>query len=628
MRYYSHIDGLRAVAILPVVAFHADIELFSGGFTGVDVFFVISGYLITSIIATEIAENRFSLLEFYKRRALRILPAYGTMTLAVLGASYFLSLPEEAARLGQSVMASAFFVSNIYFWQVTDYFSPDSIYEPLIHTWTLSIEEQYYILIPLLLIVIARFAGGRFVVIFTGLSLGSFALSAAMPQALELANFYLLPTRAWEFGAGSLIALLGVDPARRRRFAELIALVGAGLLLWSFFGLDKNAPFPGPNAAFAVVGATLLIVFAANTFVGRLLTAGPVVAVGKISYSLYLWHWPIIVFYRSWFGPVLGPWDVAILLTASFVAATLSYYLVEQPFRTDPMRGAGAKRVTAAAAVVLVGVAGAGGFVTQQGPAWGGHSAEVRAMSAYIGYRTDREAHPCFLYAARVGTGYRVDLEDCLTLAEQQPNVLFLGDSHAEHLMGAFEEVFDGVNLVTFGATGCLPEPNPGRNFYCPKLYREAFADHLAPGSFDMIIVSMRWQERHLDQIDALIAAWQLYGTDVVVLGPSPEYLAGFPRLMTRAMIRGIDNIDHFLDEDVFALDRQMSQKTWSDGVRYISMIERLCPKGQCQQFTETGTPMLSDYGHYTDASALEITERLRQDILLDMGDITGRAQN
>lgn len=249
-------------------------------------------------------------------------------------------------------------------------------------------------------------------------------------------------------------------------------------------------------------------------------------------------------------------------------------------------------------------------------------------MSAYIGYFEAQEQHPCFLYAARAGSGYQVDFDACLNVAESQPNILFLGDSHAEHLMGAFEQVLEGVNLMALGATGCLPNPDSAPRFYCPKLYREAFAEHLAPGSFDRIIVSMRWKDAHLEQIDELAKIWQLYGTDVLMLGPSPEYLASFPRLMARAMIRGTDNTDHFLNQNVFELDRQMSQISWPDGVRYISMIEHLCPEGQCQKFTEDGVPMLSDYGHYTEASAREIAQRLRQDILLDLGDIQNGMQN
>ena len=613
LRYFPHIDGLRAIAILPVVAFHVDVAIIPGGFTGVDIFFVISGYLITSIIIREIRGNTFSILEFYKRRALRILPAYVAMTLFVLIASYWISLPDEAERLGKSVISSAFFISNIYFWRITDYFSPDSAYEPMIHAWTLSVEEQYYILIPILLLIVARFFGAHFVTIFALLTVASFGLAAALLETHELATFYLLPMRAWEFGAGSLVALAGIDISRTRRFGTPLALIGLVLIAWSMFGLSQQSSFPGPNAAFAVVGATLLIVFGPGSFVGNALSSRPAVALGRISYSLYLWHWPLIVFYRSWFGPELHALEIAFLIAVSLVVATFSFFFIEQPFRTSQMRGYPGGRVTGIGLACLLFVGAFGLTVTQIGNRWGGHSTEIRQMASFIGYRASNTPHPCFIHARTPGLINAYDPVACLPEDATKHTILFMGDSHAEHLMSAFADVYSNFNWQFAGATGCFPNPDSTKRWYCPSLYRDfIFNNHLPKGGVDTVILSMRWTKENLEKADRLLQALFENVNKVILIGPTPEYEAGFPRLKARAMTRNQDGVADYLRPEVQDLDQIMIARVWPDDVEYISIYDQICPSGNCRETLSDGTPLISDYGHYTASAAREIIEKMR----------------
>ena len=257
--YRRDIDGLRAFAILPVLLFHAHVPGFSGGYVGVDIFFVISGFLITGIIAREVDEGRFSLLRFYERRFRRIIPALSVMILAVLAVAAWLYLPGDLEGVPKSALAATLFASNLWFFTDTGYFAGGADVKPLLHTWSLAVEEQYYIGFPILLILIARYAPRRRGAIMAAAMLASFALAAAMQRDTSGFTFYLLPARAWELLAGALLALGIVPPVSRRWMREALGLagllaIGATVLLY-----DKNSPFPGLGALPPVLGAAALL---------------------------------------------------------------------------------------------------------------------------------------------------------------------------------------------------------------------------------------------------------------------------------------------------------------------------------------------------------------------------------
>ena len=334
--YRPDIDGMRAIAVLAVIFFHARLGL-SGGYIGVDIFFVISGYLITGIILKDIEHGIFSLKAFWERRVRRIFPVLFVVVVCTVIAGWFILLPTDFLNLGKSVAAQAVFGGNFFFWWTSGYFDDSAVNKPLLHTWSLAVEEQYYLIVPLL--VLFRLTSSRRTLfkalsVITVLSLG---LSIYLTWRAPSAAFYLLPTRAWELSTGGLLAVLpdfGILPVIQR----IIGWGGAFAILASFLFFSDKTPFPGSAALLPALGAAAMI-WANSTsskqiLLRQLLSIRPLVFIGKISYSLYLWHWPVLIYAEYW---ALDPlrWYFRILaMLASVILAVLSYRLVETPFRT------------------------------------------------------------------------------------------------------------------------------------------------------------------------------------------------------------------------------------------------------------------------------------------------------
>ncbi|WP_339947704.1 acyltransferase family protein [uncultured Albimonas sp.] len=333
VRYRADIDGLRAVAVLPVVLFHAQLG-FPGGFVGVDVFFVISGYLITSILLQSAGSDRFSLLDFYERRARRIFPALFAMIFATLLVGAWLMIPSDFEALGRSALATLLFVSNVLFFLEVGYFDVSAHLKPLMHTWSLAVEEQYYLIFPLVLHLVAQRFGRRAVVAaLVAAAVISFGLMLA--TAGTRSAFFLLPARGWELALGALLAACpGLSP-RSRRQAEALSLAGAVAVLAAIFALDDQTTFPGLATLLPCLGAAALISAGRGhaPLVSRALATAPFVWVGRLSYSLYLWHWPIIVFgaYGALSDPSLLEKGIAVGLSVLLSALSLKY--IETPIR-------------------------------------------------------------------------------------------------------------------------------------------------------------------------------------------------------------------------------------------------------------------------------------------------------
>ena len=337
--YRPEIDGLRAVAVLMVVLYHAGIGV-PGGFIGVDVFFVISGFLITSLIWRYLQQDVFSFAHFWERRARRILPALFAVGLATLVAGWFILWPDAYADLAHSAQAQAVFVANVFFKRSGAYFDGPLDQAPLLHTWSLSVEEQFYLFIPLLLFALRRHPrtrSRRVIMIVLAVALVcSLAFNTAGAFQHRSSAFYLLPGRGWELLLGSLTALTaGMWPATRRSLRELGSLMGLAMIVAPAFIYGKDTPFPGLAALPPCLG-TCLVIWAnapSRTFSGRALASRPIVFVGLISYSLYLWHWPLLAFSRAAFPGPLSLNYRLVMLGLSFVLAVLSWRWVETPFR-------------------------------------------------------------------------------------------------------------------------------------------------------------------------------------------------------------------------------------------------------------------------------------------------------
>ena len=340
--YRRDIDGLRAVAIVPVLLFHAGVPGFGGGYVGVDVFFVISGFLITQIIAREIDGGRFSILNFYERRARRIMPALMAMIAAVLIAACAVYLPGDLNAVPKAAAAATLFVSNLWYFATTGYFAGGAETKPLLHTWSLAVEEQYYIGFPVLLILVARFWPRGRTAMVAAIALVSFGWAVATQGKGDGFAFYMLPPRAWELFAGSLLALGVVPHIRAQWLRELLALAGLAAIGFAIFAYDKTTVFPGVTALPPVLGSVAILHAGAQTRVARMLGLSPFVGIGLISYSLYLWHWPVIVFAQYATDATLSGWGSVAAIAASVLLAVLSWRFVERPVpRSGAVRATG-----------------------------------------------------------------------------------------------------------------------------------------------------------------------------------------------------------------------------------------------------------------------------------------------
>ena len=450
--YRPDIDGLRAVAVLAVVLFHAGFAGFGGGFVGVDVFFVISGFLITGLI---VDDPHFSLLAFYQRRARRILPALAVVVFATSVAAYIFFLPEEFLAFSKSVVATTLFSSNILFWHETGYFDAPGDLKPLLHTWSLAVEEQFYFVYPLLLMFCRRVLRSRWIVLLLPLCLISLWASAhAVSSRNEEAAFYLAPFRAWEFLLGTLLAVGAVPRLGHRLARELLAAFGLALIVWSVVTYSEALPFPGLNALVPCLGAALLIWLGGEqqTIVGRALSSPPLVFIGLLSYSIYLWHWPLFVFARYILMQELSwPAQVSLVL-ATFPLSYLSWRYVELPVRRGSYWKGWRIVVTGAAATAASLCLGYATIATDGLP--GRIAPEILALKTHLAERG--ECHQ--VTVARVDAG---DL--CIRgMAGEAPSFVLAGDSHAHAISGGVFAAAARAGLSGYQFTAGSFRPLPG----------------------------------------------------------------------------------------------------------------------------------------------------------------------
>ncbi len=434
IKYRPEIDGLRALAVLSVVIYHANFildgeRLLSGGYMGVDIFFVISGYLITSIILKGLLTGTFSFAEFYERRARRILPALFTVILVMSPLALTLLIPWQLMDFFKSAFAAIFFFSNIYFWKNSGYFSPDSTEVPLLHTWSLSIEEQFYILFPLFLFLLWRYKRSLIILLFVTGILLSLYVANWYSQFQAESSFYLLPTRMWELLCGAVLAKAETSYGRRpvpRIIQTFLNIIFLAAIMASLVIFDTNTPHPGYMTLFIVIGTMGLIWFLQpDGLITRLLSIKPVVFTGLISYSLYLWHYPLLSFLElSRFDTSLGNkfWIIMI----SFLLSIVSYHFVEQPIRKNRLNLK--KCLVFCSSLTLLLLATTGMVIKTEGGLGRYHPLDLRMLSKgpielgyYVRYR--------FL-----------ELENRQFDDNDKIKLLLIGDSYAQDLLNAIIE--------------------------------------------------------------------------------------------------------------------------------------------------------------------------------------------
>lgn len=436
MQYRKEIDGLRAVAVAPVILFHAGFETFSGGYVGVDVFFVISGYLITSIILHEFQDGRFRLLDFYSRRARRILPALSIIMCACIPLSWWTMVPFQIEDFAQSLLATLGFSSNLLFWIESGYFQPEAELKPLLHTWSLAVEEQYYFVFPLFMLLVFRYGLAALVTLLLAIVIASFLIANFWIERAPAAAFYLLPARAWELLLGALLACYMISRSRSWASPWLRESLSAGgclLILVAVFLFDDDTPFPGSSALVPTLGAVLIIGFAhGDTVVGRLLASRPLVVLGLLSYSAYLWHQPLLAFYKIQFGLDIAISVRLVLLACTLLLSYLTWRFVEVPFRT-----AGSMRTSRQFASGLLVASLVAFYAVPAYTSNGFHEAKFEAVP---------EEYKPFVIDRSLENELRRIVSDDLADEQDMPftedgnvsRVLVLGDSLSEDLFTAF----------------------------------------------------------------------------------------------------------------------------------------------------------------------------------------------
>lgn len=499
MKYRPEIDGLRTIAVLPVILFHAGVPGLDGGFVGVDIFFVISGFLITTILVQDLEAGRYSILTFYERRARRILPALFTVLLACLPLAWMWMFPTQLRDFGQSVIATALFASNILFWKETGYFSVGVDLKPLLHTWSLAIEEQYYILFPVLLALAWRLGRKAVFGMVLAIAVVSLGLAQVMSHTHPEFAFYLLPTRAWELMCGALGAFWMLW--RRPAPSQALALVGAACLLVAFAAFDARTPHPSIRTLLPVAGTTLLLVFARQgTVVARVLSLRPLVAIGLISYSAYLWHQPLFAFARL--RSITDPTLVLMLSLAvlSLILAALTWKFVEEPFRRHkgrPPRLLPARApLLGASALAIVATIGLGGTLHAiNGAPWRTPEVATRYLAAAEMINPLRDTCHQEVINAR-----QIDLPPDPTCTSTVnvggPRAVIIGDSHADAFAFPAREALEKqgwqVTQLTFSSCAPLPGHSWGAR-KCGAIHDDVM-EYLKREKFDLLVAGMRLQ--------------------------------------------------------------------------------------------------------------------------------------
>ena len=627
-KYRADIDGLRALAVLSVVIFHAFPTRLTGGFIGVDIFFVISGFLISSIIFGNLRTRTFSYLEFYRRRIRRIFPALMVVLLACLALGWFGLLAGQYQQVGKHTLGGIGFISNLMLWSEAgyDYFNTASESKPLLHLWSLAIEEQFYIVWPLLLVVLCRH-GWSFAGVAAGMALVSFGFNVLSFPEHAQAAFYSPLSRFWELVVGGLLAHAVLNRAAlMARHAQAqstlgIALIAAGLVL-----IDSARAFPGWWALLPTLGAALLISAGPAAWFNRAVLAHPLaVWFGKISYPLYLWHWPLLSLAMLWNneetpgGPVrLGLVGLAIGL------AWLTYRFVELPIRVGNV-GSTPRLV---AAFGLVGVLALPVLWLQGLPARPINQDETRVFLDQYKKLTrlglsDYYQERCDFSDWTTGKNKGSIDSACTAVRDGRPVYFLWGDSHGQALsFGIRNNLSPDVQLAQVITSGCKPKLHPDSKngtdqaaCQASNAFARAFIEQHKPARV-FIVQSADHQLTDWAEVARLV---QANGGDMVLVGPVPQWRPSLPVIVARDLKAPHDYVGDGLDAKVLETDKQLRARYAGSAVAYVSVIDKLCKAGTCRAKVppHDGFDLLAlDYGHLTPAGSDFVAKQVLQHFL------------
>jgi peptidoglycan/LPS O-acetylase OafA/YrhL len=612
-RYRPDIDGLRAVAVMLVVNFHGFPQAMPGGFIGVDIFFVISGFLITGIIASELSDNRFSLVGFYNRRIRRIFPALIVVLVAVLAMGWLWMLPHAYAQLSSDVFASAAFAANVALMLQSGYFDIESAKKPLLHLWSLGIEEQFYLAWPLMLMLAARWRIGLLAMAGT-IALASFIFNVVLIGHDPVATFYLPFTRAWELLVGAVLVLAWDRADQSEAASNRRAWAGAALIVIAGAVLSVKTAFPGWWALLPVAGSALLLSAPASWINRRLLGWTPAVWIGLISYPLYLWHWPLLVMFAIIKFRPLTLLESELTIIASILLSWGTYLLVEKPLRFGARRQLKVAALGAAmAAVALAGVVvyAGRGFEFRL-------PAEIRAMADVPEQTAQWRVGKCL-----IDTSHQTNFsEDCVE-RDRRPLLLLWGDSTAGALMPGLLKVQQTRNfgIGQFTASSCVPMINvdiaatPNCRANNDRVL--ALARRLKP---DIILLHGTW-ETNLDRIGETVATLKREArARVVVLGSGVMWRRGLPNEVLRYYMLHHELIPARSAEGVVArgVERSLRESVVRDGGEFISAADVLCNEQGClTRLGEAASDITtSDQVHLTEKASVFLVQGIIDRVL------------
>ena len=631
MKYRGEIDGLRALAVVPVMLFHAGFELFGGGFVGVDVFFVISGYLITTILIEDIENKRFSIINFYERRARRILPALFLVIFACMPFAWMWMDLSQMKDFSQSLVAVSVFASNILFWTESGYFAGAAEEKPLLHTWSLAVEEQYYLLFPIFLILAWRFGKNRVFWIIVFMSIFSLILSEWGWRKDSIANFYLAPSRAWELFAGSIAAFIIQKHGIQKN--NLLSLIGLTAIIFSIFAYDQNIPFPSIYTLVPVLGVTFVVLYAEKgTLVAKLLSTKLFVGIGLISYSAYLWHQPLFAFAR-----ITGNREALlsiVLFFMSFIFAYLSWKYVENPFRNKTL----IKRkvifigsLTCILSLIFIGAIGhySNGFSNRF---------DDKQITFLDSFENDL---PDLNYISRNGLieKYRLDCDyydlealksgyptnvpkqispNCTEKSLSQKTIFIWGDSHAQHFSYGLNKVFDqDFTIRQIATSGCDPKiVNKDSEFdYCQKSNFQAIK-YISEAKPHTVLLAQRMNHNIENYIELISSLKKVGVSNIILVGPVPQWNKDLHDIL----VHNLDNVPkklfRFINHDIIKINEDLLMEfSHYPGVSFVDIIDLFCDQNGCLVYLgdnmEVGITTY-DYGHLTPIASEYVAQKIR----------------
>jgi len=611
-KYRPDIDGLRAIAVLLVIFYHSGFNYISGGFIGVDVFFVISGYLITSIIYKDIKFNKFQLKNFYIKRVKRILPSFYVVIFTTLFFGYFLLLPNDFVVLTKSFLASAFFITNMFFWKVTGgYFSSNTGEIPLLHIWSLSVEEQFYFIWPLLLLIFIKSRLKTFILpILVVTIISTFMISEWAAINKPNAAYYFLPTRAGELLIGVFLAIyLSSTRKLKPLIAELVSITGLSLIISSALFLTELSTFPGINSLYPCIGAALLILSGKDndTFISKSLSSKPLVFIGLISYPMYLWHWPIIA-YLDYLNYEFTYTVKFTIISTTVVLATITLIFIEDKIRTVNFSSKTIFQsffVLPSFIVVFISIViiGNNGFenrlIENQKYNSVTNALVMPTVSRGWCYQTEpndnqNSSHHCFLGNIK-----------------SDNRAIFIGDSHAGHYQELVSTLGKKLNLKinTFITSNCFPSlrtstsANLGGNPSLCKNFRNEIKEMIFNKKIQTIFIAAKWDAniQWLEETEEALSLFSNQAMSVIVLPQLPSYINNPPQDYLRESVLGMYNTDYNNELDdlyIFANKKVKDLTLPYNNIMFIDLMAFIGKDKELPLLSSDGLPFYFDSNH------------------------------